>query len=369
MQAAATNKLEIRAGRCEMSMQDNGKYMVTPVAGKGLISLKKGHDASFTSFSWEDNDTKSISDELVLMKDSLELVKVNTGRENDRVVRLKWKNSASGGSGMAPPVKMFWLQYKDTSKDESTIKEFNDKVKDPSSFNRSNAPLGGMASMLGRFNASAGASMNARRSDSPSFGAGETSESAADSAIEPTSGSLDFSALMGLAPSSDGNAAQDDLRAQLAAALGMPVPPGPAASAAPAAPPAAPAPAPVRLEDTVTAERVIATGILEDPAVRAALIPLLPAGQTQDGLLESNLRSPQLRQAMAQLTSALASDNYNSVMANLGVDPSAGADSLIRGDVVSVRPRLPTLHTNPRLSFALVTVALTPTHDSQYIPF
>lgn len=243
------------------------------------------------------------------------------------------------------------------------IKEFNNKVKDPSSFNRSNAPMGGMASMLGRLNATAGAPMNARRSASPSFGAGETSQSAADSTIEPTSGSLDFSALMGLAPSSDGHAAQEDLRAQLAAALGMPVPPGPAASGAPAVPPAAP----VRLEDTVTAERVMATGILEDPAVRAALIPLLPAGQTQDGLLESNLRSPQLRQAMAQLTSALASENYNSVMANLGVDPSAGAESLIRGDVVSVVPRLPTLHTSPCLSFALVTAALTPTHNSQYI--
>jgi len=165
----------------------------------------------------------------------------------------------------------------------------------------------------------------------------------AASASEPPSpppapiGGLDFSALMGAmgggapapaavpstAASSATGAPADDaqaaLRAAMSAAMGA-VPAVPAAASTAAALPAS-SQRPIRLEDTVTAERVLESGILSDPEVRAALVAMLPAGQDDDAALEANLRSPQLRQAMGTLTAALHSDNYNSVFANLGVDP------------------------------------------------
>lgn len=90
------------------------------------------------------------------------------------------------------------------------------------------------------------------------------------------------------------------------------------------------------LEDIVGGEEVIATGILEDPAVREALIQHLPEGQQSEEFLEANIRSSQLRQALGSLSAALNSDNYNSVLANLGgLDPSPGMQHLMQGDGVA----------------------------------
>jgi hypothetical protein len=50
--------------------------------------------------------------------------------------------------------------------------------------------------------------------------------------------------------------------------------------------------------------------------------------------LEENLRSPQLQQALDALAGALQSENYSTVMSNLGLDPSAGMPHLMRGDAI-----------------------------------
>ena len=49
-------------------------------------------------------------------------------------------------------------------------------------------------------------------------------------------------------------------------------------------------------------------------------------GQQSDEFLESNIRSGQLRQSLGALSSALNSDNYNSVVANIGqgMNPNDG---------------------------------------------
>ncbi len=99
---------------------------------------------------------------------------------------------------------------------------------------------------------------------------------------------------------------------------------------------AAQAQAAPNLEDIVIGEDVMASGILQDPAVRAALVQYLPEGQQSEEFLEANIRSSQLRQALGALSAALNSDNYNSVLANLGgLDPSPGTQHLLRGDAVA----------------------------------
>ena len=87
------------------------------------------------------------------------------------------------------------------------------------------------------------------------------------------------------------------------------------------------------LADIITAEGVLSTGVLEDPALRAQLIALLPDGQQSEEFLEVNLRSSQFRQSLSSLSSALNSDNYNSVVANIGggLDPNNGMQHLIQG--------------------------------------
>ena len=91
----------------------------------------------------------------------------------------------------------------------------------------------------------------------------------------------------------------------------------------------------IPLESIITAEEVLSTGILDDPNIRATLIPFLPEGQQSDEYLEQNLRSSQFRQSLGSLTSALNSENYSSVLANLGpIDPSPGMQQFLQGDGV-----------------------------------
>ena len=78
--------------------------------------------------------------------------------------------------------------------------------------------------------------------------------------------------------------------------------------------------------------------LLGDPAVRAALRPLLPDGRQTDAELELTLRGgggdPRIRQAMRALTGALHSDSFNMIMANFRLDPRAGMAALAAGDPV-----------------------------------
>jgi hypothetical protein len=59
------------------------------------------------------------------------------------------------------------------------------------------------------------------------------------------------------------------------------------------------------------------------------LIEHLPEGQRSDDQLESTLRSPQFRQSLRSLSHALQSDNFNSIMANLSINPEAGMSHMV----------------------------------------
>ena len=91
----------------------------------------------------------------------------------------------------------------------------------------------------------------------------------------------------------------------------------------------------VRLQEVATPESVAASGILANPEAAAELMETLPEGhQTEQELLET-VHSPQFQQALASLSSALSTENYNSIFANFGLDPNAGAEEMSRGDNVA----------------------------------
>merc|ERR1719152_640433 len=87
------------------------------------------------------------------------------------------------------------------------------------------------------------------------------------------------------------------------------------------------------LELVLSADDLLSSGVLDDPAVQARLMPLLPKEQRNPSELRSLVRSPQFQQALGTLSSALSTpDNFNSVFANFGLDPSAGATAMATGD-------------------------------------
>ncbi|TYZ62735.1 hypothetical protein PybrP1_003925, partial [[Pythium] brassicae (nom. inval.)] len=75
-------------------------------------------------------------------------------------------------------------------------------------------------------------------------------------------------------------------------------------------------------------------GLLSDEKAVEALIAHLPEGAQNAYELQATLHSPQLRQGVVSLVSALQTGNYNAVITNFGLDPTAGAEKLAFGDVV-----------------------------------
>ena len=244
--AGASEAIEIKAGQCALVMQENGKYMVTPKPEKGLISLKKGDNAAFTSFSWKDRNSGNVELDYVLMPNSLDLVKVNTGKETDRVYRLKWKNSAAGAGHI-----MFWMQDKNETKDEKLIKDFNERVADPRKFNPPR-PAGGTNSMYGLHGMLPG--MGGMLPPPPASAQPRTPPGTPPGA---PGGGLDFSALM-MGASAAGASSSGALGAAGAATEAAAADPQAAMRAALSAAMASVAPtqaartAPIRLESTVS---------------------------------------------------------------------------------------------------------------------
>ncbi|CAI5709886.1 unnamed protein product [Hyaloperonospora brassicae] len=74
--------------------------------------------------------------------------------------------------------------------------------------------------------------------------------------------------------------------------------------------------------------------VLSDPACVETLLPHLPEGSQTLAELRTTLRSPQLRQSIGSLVSALRNGNFDAITANFGLDPAAGAAKLAFGDGV-----------------------------------
>mmetsp|Transcript_31914 Transcript_31914/g.73739 ORF Transcript_31914/g.73739 Transcript_31914/m.73739 type:complete len:166 (+) Transcript_31914:77-574(+) len=90
----------------------------------------------------------------------------------------------------------------------------------------------------------------------------------------------------------------------------------------------------VPLQNIVTSEEVMASGVLGDEEVQKILIDMLPVEAQNPAELEATVRSPQFRQTLASLTNALQTENYNSIFANFSLDTSAGAAALAQGNNV-----------------------------------
>ena len=84
------------------------------------------------------------------------------------------------------------------------------------------------------------------------------------------------------------------------------------------------------ISEILTADDI--TPLLDDPEVQEVLLGLLPEARRTKEELYDVVRSPQLQRAMHVLSSALQSDNFNTMMANFNLDTKAGAEALAAGD-------------------------------------
>ena len=71
----------------------NGKFLVTPQLEKGKVCLSRGDD-QLLHFQWVDRQTGASPEDFIIFPDDAHFEKVDTGRPDDRVYILQYKNSS-----------------------------------------------------------------------------------------------------------------------------------------------------------------------------------------------------------------------------------------------------------------------------------
>ena len=111
-----------------------GKMRTTPVENRlrveaeeqrGLLQLEKGLDQA-THLIWKDRQTLQTVFDLLVFPGDQTFTKVDTGRPDDRVYLLSFKDTSSRRL-------FFWMQEPDASKDEERVANFNRLMNDSSS--------------------------------------------------------------------------------------------------------------------------------------------------------------------------------------------------------------------------------------------
>jgi hypothetical protein len=297
----------LRAGKmeCKNSPTTAGKFLISPILDKGQIQLTKD-EQGILKFQWKNRISDAIDptcDHMVFPGDA-SFKKVNTGRENDRVVLLQFTSNASRRF-------FFWLQDKNEDKDEELITKFNDildgrggndepppLVEAPAE--QQNQPVQ-MADLLRVLGLPAAA---------PAPNAEPTSSSAPVQPPASGAGIIPAASQTGNTPLSS-----EDL-ARAMAGIGQARTP------------------PTALQDIVNADDITSSAILSDQNVQQELLSTLPEGHQTEEELVATLHSPQFQQTLTSLSSALQSDSYGSILANFSLDAAAGAEHLNRGDNV-----------------------------------
>lgn len=294
--------VSFKAGKCELALQENGKYLVTPDTRRGQVNLKY-NDENDLVWEWYDRREKTVVDTLIL-KETSKLEKAALppkASETDQVYYWKLENDW----------KMVWLQ--DKEEDPALIDKVNEVLKKPKK--PTETATGISAPSPG--NASTSSSSTARQVDALSnilenlgMPQGEGQAAATTTAATTTTSSDSAPAA-----ASGGTLTLADLQGVMAG-LQQQQAQGP----------------PPGLSDIVTPEAI--TDLLANEEVRNRLMQELPEEQRSLEHLEENLRSPQVQQTLRSLTAALLPDDngsmegYHSVLANFQLDAQAGQAAL-----------------------------------------
>jgi hypothetical protein len=232
--AQGNGLVQFPAGKCILTQQSTGKYMVTADSRRGQIQLTKGADG-ILRFRWINLSNGAVEDDRMVFGNDCIFKKVKTGRANDtkdRVYMLKFH-------GESKPL-MFWFQNPDSSKDEELVKQTNKYLENPNS--ASNAG-GDIMQMLGQ------------RGSIPTAAPIAAPSSSSTNSTPAPFGNLDLSSLLSTMSNLPTNTSQ---QARPSTQL----------------PPQTPA-----LQDEITGDDVARPGILNDPELQEELQPLLTSEQ------------------------------------------------------------------------------------------
>jgi len=307
--------LSFKAGKVELALQENGKFLATPDMRRCQVNLKYDDDSQLV-WEWYDRREKKVMDSIKITDpvnlERADVPKSEDADSNDRVYFWKLDNEW----------RMFWLQ--DKEEDPELIDNANKILKEltkPST--PDSAESGGDAGTRGNDPVSArspsSVSTTTRQVDALSnilenLGmpqGGDKNSSSGASTAAPAPGASAAAGAGGTLTLADLQSAMAGVQTQQENTN----PPG--------------------LHEVVTPGAI--SSLLANEQVRNRLMQELPEEQRSAEFLESCLRSPQVQQTLRSLTSALlpddngSMDGYHSVLANFQLDASDGQKALSEG--------------------------------------
>ena len=255
---------------------------------------------------WKIRPNGTVMERYTVLPGEQTFEKVDTGKKDDQVYLLQFKGQEKR--------RFFWMQEPNKDSCESTVKQLVDALKLP--------PTAGMGQGRGGQQRRSGGdeSQDAQSAILQSL-LSQAGSGSSNNNNNNTSTSNQSSSSNNSSSNNNNDAAPavsaDLLQAALMAAMGNMQP----------------------REPDVPLNAILRGADLEAFAKEnnddEDLIRHLPDGlQTAEELVETTT-SPQFAQAVGRLSGALQSDNYNAVMANFGLDPTAGSEALARGQNVS----------------------------------
>mmetsp|Transcript_17552 Transcript_17552/g.22972 ORF Transcript_17552/g.22972 Transcript_17552/m.22972 type:complete len:354 (-) Transcript_17552:1182-2243(-) len=300
--------VEFPCGRFTFSEKADGTYDVRPLPDKGIFRLYKIGEEEL-KYVWSANQDTTMTETAVVPAGS-SFSKVNTGKETDRVYIINQNDVKFR--------KFFWMQLPEKSKDSVYAEYLSNCLKDPRNATTPMSDVGEsdgspmdqnslMRQLIASFaqgdnpeSSGTGTQHERQRDSGENLSAGYDTQSGDGTSRNP-------SAMDMILQSTPGAKAVEEMRRLWAHGLRD------ALEREQVRP---------HLAEIVNKEDVLP--ILADTSVQEELIQLLPEGLRTQQELYHTVSSPQFRQALMALSSALLSDNFNSVMTNfnLDLDPS-----------------------------------------------
>ncbi|KAF4130046.1 Proteasome complex subunit Rpn13 ubiquitin receptor [Phytophthora infestans] len=91
---AGRNELvSFNAGKMTVKPTANGKFLITPQLEKGKVCLSR-EDDQLLHFQWVGRQNGASPEDFIIFLDDAHFAKIDTGRSNDRVCILQYKNSS-----------------------------------------------------------------------------------------------------------------------------------------------------------------------------------------------------------------------------------------------------------------------------------
>ncbi len=231
--APAPELLKFKAGQCDMVPLGGGRFKVTPNKAAGVIKLEKSFDGSIV-FSWTNTMTNRVENKKNVFPGAASFKKVKTGRPDDRVYMLHFL-----GDSPDSPKLMFWLQDKDASTDAENVSNFNKHIQAYALVD-----FGSILSQFSGADAAPATPMATGAAPAPPAAPAPTTTTTASASASAASAS----AAAPQTPSASSGLTASDLQRAVRSHQSR------AGSR------------PLALEDLLTAEAIIASGLLNDPA-------------------------------------------------------------------------------------------------------